>query len=401
MNNKTIGIIAEYNPFHNGHKYQLAYAKKILQAKFCVVAMSGNFVQRGAPAIVDKYVRAQTAILEGADLVLEIPACFATGSLDDFSLGAVSALDALGVITHLVFGTETGDLCALSRISEAMLSKKDSFQILRQAMKSGLTYDMAQLTSLCDIEDQALLTSCMKAVNKPNCILGILYLNALRRLNSDIVPVTHPRIGQAYLDDSRANMLRSGRYASATAIRRCLLLDDTVMKENLSEYIPINSYNLLMETLKKQSPMSEKHCWKALCKVLSEMTEDLASYYLVSPTIAEGIEENWKRCNSWDELVACVASADTSPLRVNRCLIHLLLGIKQSQMYDFLQYEICCYTNVLAVSKRGHSLLERIRKVSRIPVLPTEGEDILSPRFQSQYIIDRTADALYTQLIAE
>ena len=398
MEKKIIGIIAEYNPFHNGHKYQITYAKKDLGAEYCVVAMSGNFVQRGVPAIIDKYSRAQMAIAEGADLVFEIPACFATGSLDDFALGAVSLVNSLGVVSHLLFGSETGKIEIISCISKAMTSDFKSYSIIRSAMKSGLSVANAMKTPLSHLQDKKLFQECTEAVSKPNNILGVLYMNALSYLNSNIVPVTHARIGQAYLDDCYHNMLSGNGFASATAIRKCIYSNKQNISIELSKYIPNKSFQSLVERLQERKPISEDDCWSLLCQKLQTNSSSLTDFRLVSPMIANAIAEGLNQSHSWEELVKYVSAIGVSPSKVNRCLTHILLGITERVVKEFLEDEICYYAKVLGVSTQGCILLERIRSTSTIPILCIKEPSGLSAIAKSQLNIDLIADRIYASL---
>lgn len=398
MNEKIVGIIAEYNPLHNGHKYQITYAKEQMHAEYCVVVMSGNFVQRGIPAIIDKQCRAQMAIAEGADLVFELPACFATGALDDFALGAISLLDSLGVISHLVFGSEAGNIHTISRISEAMLADETSFQIIRAAMKNGLSAEDAQKTKLSAIQDKVLFSACLDAINQPNNILGILYLNAITQLHSNIQPTTHTRLGQDYLDDSHGNMDLGNQFASATAIRKQIHSGGASAIQKISQYIPLESYQLLAKYFQENQPITENDCWNLLCKKLSDASIPLTDIRLVSPPIADRITRHWRQCKSWSQLVEQVSLTDISLARVNRCLIHILLDITNALVATFFDSEICCYAKLLATSESGDLLLNRIRDSAKIPIIPTDNSCELSLRASTQLNVDNTADRLYDSL---
>ena len=145
----VVGVIAEYNPFHNGHKYQLEQLKKLTHADYCIVVMSGDFVQRGAPALIDKYSRAKMALQNGADLVLELPVYYATGSAEYFAAGAVALLDRLGVVNQLCFGSECGSISVLSSIAGVLAEESESFSdVLRHNLRDGLSYPVARNNAL-------------------------------------------------------------------------------------------------------------------------------------------------------------------------------------------------------------------------------------------------------------
>lgn len=202
---KVNGIIAEYNPFHNGHLYQLAESRRLTGADYTIVVMSGDFVQRGAPAMLDKHVRARMALLGGADLVLELPVLHAVSSAEQFAAGAVALLDRLGVVTHLCFGSECGDPDVLGRIAGYLLEEPDSYRShLQSLLRQGHTYPAARALSLHAVRtgdyDAALSEDWARILSSPNNILGIDYIKALKKRHSPITPVTVRRIGAGYHD---------------------------------------------------------------------------------------------------------------------------------------------------------------------------------------------------------
>lgn len=397
MERKIVGIIAEYNPLHNGHKYQLSYAKDFLHADYCVVAMSGNFVQRGTPAIIDKNSRARMAIAEGADLVFEIPSCFATGSLDDFSLGAVSLLDSLGIISHLLFGSEMGSIEKISCISKAMMTNESTYCFFRRAMKTGISDEDLQRIELSAMWNSSFRLDCAEAITQPNNILGILYLNSLSRIQSPMIPVTNPRIGQGYLDDREANMHIDNYMASATAIRKRIMEGGDSAISSIRKYIPTKCYSILEETLQEQRPLSENDFWKPLCDALALVSGSLDEYRLITPAIAQKISEGWKKCNSWNSLVSYVANDMYSSARISRCLIHILLGIKEKTVEKLLEEKKHHYVNVLAFSEKGENLLTEVCNRGKISVLHNNDITGLSPEAMMLLQIDHVADQIYAK----
>ena len=210
---KTVGIIAEYNPFHNGHAYHIRKAKELTHADYCVVVMSGDFVQRGAPAIMDKYLRAESALLNGADLVLELPVCYSISSAEHFARSSVALLDKLGVVDTLCFGSECGDIRVLTEFAQALTDESPVFKkTLDREIRIGHTYPQARNTAL-EISAPH-LTSYINVLTSPNNILGIEYCKALLFWKSTIVPYTVKRAGSSYHDNS----LDTG-FCSALAIR--------------------------------------------------------------------------------------------------------------------------------------------------------------------------------------
>ena len=272
---KVTGIIAEYNPFHQGHAYHLARARELTGADRLLVVMGGNFMQRGEPAIVDKYARAEMALKNGADLVLELPAAAATGSAEYFAEGAVELLDASGVVDALCFGSELGKLAPLEKAAALLLEEPEEYrQLLREELKRGKNFPEAREIALSAFFPERELLSA------PNNILAIEYLKALKRRKSSIEAVTIPRLGNYHGNDSgqvpqgtdSSESVSSGaapalktsslRFASASEIRRQLYaLEELLQKSpgqpgswqslmaDLADELPPSSFALLKDTL--------------------------------------------------------------------------------------------------------------------------------------------------------
>ena len=210
-----VGIVAEYNPFHLGHAYQLQYAKETLGADYCIVVMSGPFTQRGTPALFDKYTRASHALACGADLVLELPVIYATASAEAFALGAVSVLENTGIVDTLLFGCEADDITPLKEIASLLVSEQDDYKKALQAeLANGKAFAEARAIALNHSEYASL-------INTPNNILAVEYLKALKRLNSSIEPIGLKRKGSGYHDETLQSPM-----ASATAIRKAIFAKD-------------------------------------------------------------------------------------------------------------------------------------------------------------------------------
>ena len=203
---RVLGLVVEYNPFHNGHRYHLLQAKNHCEPDLTVAIMSGQFTQRGEPAIMDKWARAEAALSQGIDLVLELPTAWAVRSAGDFAMGAVQHLQACGV-THISFGSEANDIEGMVRQAKSQNRESPEYRaVLRRSLSHGATFARAKA--------EALMHSTGDAVSSPNDILGVAYLAALDRLNSPIVPVGIKRIGSGYHDTDY-----TAEVASATAIR--------------------------------------------------------------------------------------------------------------------------------------------------------------------------------------
>lgn len=232
---RVCGIIAEYNPFHNGHKHHIQVARKVSGAQDVVVVMSGNFVQRGEPAIVDKFVRTRMALLGGADMVLELPVGFSTASAEGFSFGAVYILGKTGIVTDLCFGAETPNLQGLQAIAQCLANESEGFKTtLKANLAKGVNFPKARAQALKEI-----LPESENIINTPNNILAIEYLKALAKLGLNIKPYPVARKNANHHDTTLA-----GRFASATTLRKEILMGNL---HNLKDFMPPMSMDLLTQ----------------------------------------------------------------------------------------------------------------------------------------------------------
>ena len=238
---KVAGIIVEYNPFHKGHEYHIAETRRITGADFVVAVMSGNFTQRGIPACLDKFMRAECALACGADVVLELPFCYATGSAEYFAVGAVTILDKLGCVDSLCFGTETDVPISLYTETAAFLCKEPAGykKTLQEGLRAGLTFPQARLAAARPYLSEEALT----LLESPNALLGLEYCKALCRRKSRITPYTVGRVGAGYHEES----VTSEGFSSATALRTLLAPDDTAFPEAFLSELPTAAAALLSE----------------------------------------------------------------------------------------------------------------------------------------------------------
>ena len=209
------GIITEYNPFHKGHQYHLSSALKETNADGIVCVMSGNFMQRGIPSIIDKWKRAEMAVKNVVDLVLELPLVYSLSSAESFAFGSVSLLNSLGIVNNLYFGSEEGDVSLLSEIAETLVNEPDDYKnLLKKNLDSGLPFNASRSNALREYLNSENVTH---ALTSSNNILGIEYIKALKTLDSSIIPMTLKREGSTYNQDD----LRE-TFSSATSIRKHL-----------------------------------------------------------------------------------------------------------------------------------------------------------------------------------
>ena len=249
---KVVGLIAEYNPFHNGHLHHITKAKELTGADYAVVIMSGDYVQRGVPAIMPKRLRAEMALKSGASAVFELPVCYATGSAELFAEGAVSFFDHLGVVDSICFGSECNDLDGLQTIADVLLEEPEEYRIeLRKHLKNGVSYPHARqaaLSAYMSMENYSIL------LNDPNNILGVEYLKALKKLNSSMKPYTIKRHGAHYHDETLHPV-----NSSASAIRSLLAYSGSMVHTESPETFENSTFHHLLGALEDQVQIGRAH----------------------------------------------------------------------------------------------------------------------------------------------
>ena len=339
---KTLGIIAEYNPLHNGHLYQMEKCREMAQADNIVVIMSGNFTQRGEAAVLDKWIRSRLAVENGADLVLELPFAYAVNSAEYFARGGVRILDALGCVTHLGFGAESDSLEQLQKIAKETADESPEFQaLLQQYLAEGVTYARAREKATTELlgEDTA------EHVQTPNNILAIEYLKQLHLCGSGIEPVMVTRKGAGYHAETP-----EGGFASATAIRR------TLAPEERKAFVPENVDKALAA-----APSQENYFQLIQSRILSSTPEQLAEVFSMSEGLENRMLDQIRRSRTLDEFVDNVKSKRYPETRIRRILCQMLVGLKD--------FDDEFYVRLLAASSRGTALLKQIKKNSAVQVI--------------------------------
>lgn len=351
---KIVGLIAEYNPFHNGHQYHIEKAKEITGADAVIVVMSGNFVQRGAPAIMPKHLRAEMAIKAGASLVLELPVCYATGTAEQFAYGAVSILNSLGCIDAICFGSECGDINILSDLAKILCAEPHEYrESLQMFLRNGLSFPLARQKA---IETICSNSSIAHLLERPNNILGIEYIKALYRLNSKIKPYTIQRVSSQYHD-----MDLQEEFSSATALRQ-------VIGENsirgLVGQIPNDNISLFQNNYQKRYPIFTNDFSLLLkYRLLNETKSSLTEYADVSEELANRIYNQRNEYIDFEQFCELLKTKELTYSRICRALLHILLGIKKSDYTDIQ------YARVLGFRKGDSDVLTVIKNASAIPLL--------------------------------
>ena len=394
---KTIGIIAEFNPFHQGHAHLLEQARLASGADFCIVIMSGDFVQRGAPALVDKYRRTEMALAGGADLVLELPLAAACGSARRFAESAVSLLSALGVVDELWFGSEAGDLAPFTVAADILCDEPQAFKdLLQEYLRQGFAFPKARALALARMAEKegrnALSGQDAAAADflaGPNNILGLEYLLALRRQASAIRPATIRRSGAGY-HDTAADKAGTA-FLSAEAIRHMLLAGKPLPEGA----VPAASRTILEAAAAKGAFLeTDDFSDMLLYQLHRESADSLTAYADVDQELADRILNLRSQFVSFTQFAGLLKTKNRTRSQIDRALLHILLNIRTE---DMLAAQDPDYVRVLGFSSRAAggepSLLHEIRKRSQI-VLVTKASDLSA----FSYGTDLSASLLYEQL---
>lgn len=354
---KIVGLITEYNPFHNGHKYHIKKAKEITGADYCIAVMSGDFVQRGAPAFMPKHIRAEMALRNGCDMVLELPVYFATGSAEFFASGAISILDKLQCVDAICFGSECGDYSLLNKIAEVLIEEPAEFKtLLQKYLKDGYNFPVARKESLKKyFKDDSL----DKILDEPNNILGIEYMKAMRLNNSSMKGYTIRRKGSSY-----HNHELSECYSSASAIRNFILNENFTDFQGINGHIPNDTLDLLFQSYHSRFPVvNDDFSLLLRYKLLSENQESLCRYADISPDLANRIIKHRNTFTSYTQFCDVLKTKDITYSRISRCLIHVLLNIPKTDIKHV------SYAHVLGFKKESSELFTLIKKSSKIPLI--------------------------------
>lgn len=359
---KTVGLITEYNPFHKGHLYHLNKAKEITGADRAIVVMSGDFVQRGMPAIVDKFTRAHMALAEGADLVLELPCIYATASAEFFALGAVSLLTKLGCVDYLCFGSECGDISILSHIADFLAEEPVEFQTaLKFHLQSGKSYPSARLAALSETMKDA-DSSITGILESPNNILALEYLKALKKLDSPLTPVALKRAGAGY----HAEEL-STAFSSATALRK-LILDD-VKPDILQQHLPSKACDILTSVLSSTAPVTANDFSPFLSYALMMNKHHLTDYLDVDSDLADRMVKKMPEYQNFADYADLLKTKSYTHTRITRSLCHIMLDIQKEHMHTYLSQGICFYAKALGFQRDAAPLLKSLKSNSSIPFI--------------------------------
>lgn len=368
---KICAIICEYNPFHNGHLYQLREAKSLSGADALLCIMSGNFVQRGEAAIMDKFTRAKHAILAGADVVIELPTIFATSNAELFAKGAVKILSAIPSITTLCFGAETANKAAFYETAKLLNNEPQEISSkIKTLTATGMSYAKARTEAWKDALPEALLSS-------PNNILGGEYTRAILSFNSNIDILPIPRVGGGYNEEALYE-----NYSSASAIRLAI-----AKKENVRNNIPDFVAKDLPDTLENNLEALEKYA------LLSATTKKIASVC----DCTEGLENALKKAaENAEPLVECLTSARYTSSRIRRIALQNLLNIDET----LIQSGLCnpLYLRLLAVKNSAKEVLSALSE-SSYPIIARPRDSLnLKATAKEVFSVDTFAEKVHALL---
>lgn len=397
---KAVGLVTEYNPFHNGHLYHLNKAMELTGADISVAVMSGDFVQRGEPAVLDKYTRASMALNSGVNLVIELPVNYAVSSAESFAAGALKVLNYIKA-DSIAFGSESGDIERLSKLAHILCDNEDTlYKEISKYTANGISYAAARqkvVEKLTDKDTAAMLTS-------SNNILAVEYLKAIIKNNYAIKPYTVQRQGDAYNDTN----IRSD-YASATALRGNLKAD------NISKYIPVKAGLILSSNANYIYPDDitevlftrlldilfasnyDKNVFIENVMQYPDVSKEIAGRLyksamdMITRTVPQGAESKDNGVFSFGSLCEHIKTKEVPLSRIKRALVRITLGLDKKHMEKYANEP---YIRVLGFDKKGQEYLSYIRKNVEVPLITKTAD------YKEMLLDDIHAANIYNMIVA-
>ena len=366
---KILGLIVEYNPFHNGHLYHLKKSLEITNSTHSIAVMSGNFLQRGEPALFDKYKRAEMAVSNGVDLVVELPALYACQSAEIFAHGAITLLNSLNCIDSICFGSEHGDIDLLVEISKILINEPDKFKtLLKRNLDEGILFALARSKALSEymlnhtnlnIDENKL----NDVLSTPNNILGIEYIKSLLKHKSTIRPYSITRIQADYNSETIESNI-----CSATAIRKALKEYNTL--DSISNVVPIKTFELIFKSIDNNfNPMFDEYYFDTIRELVIRDLNILNSYFDVNEGIENKIYKSVFSCKNIFELQQSIKSKRYTLTKVKRILNNILLGITKDDMNTVKNIMKLPYVRILAFNDKGREIIKQIKLNSEIKII--------------------------------
>ena len=394
---KVVGIVAEYNPFHNGHQYQIDKIRKEFQADYIIIAMSGNYLQRGVPALCDKFTRTQMALMCGADLILEIPTIWATASAEYYAQAGVSLLASTGVVTHLAFGAETDDIDSLLQVSSVLKNEPDVYRaVLSNSIRTGNSFPIARKNALITSLPFFSTEKLDELLDNPNNILALEYLKALP---DSIEPILIKREGAGYHDTDIETAL-----PSASAIRECIFNSDTGdTLDTLAKAMPKEAFQVIEKCISNNNLLTLNDFSESLgyC-LLSQTDHGFASYADCTQDLSNKIKNHLNKYVHFEDFINLLKTKDMTYTRINRCLLHIMLHITQMDYSIGRAIGYAPYLRILGFKNASSGLLSTIKKNSNVPIISkvADAHNLLDYETNKFFEKDMFASNLYYQHVA-
>ncbi len=354
---QAVGLVVEYNPFHNGHLHHVTEAKRASQADIAIAVMSGQFLQRGEPAMVDKWTRTKMALANGVDIVIELPYVYSTAFSNEFARGAITLLDLIGC-SSFAFGSEQGTIEPFLNTFDVITSHREQYdRIIQQAIKTGSSYPQALFYAYEQLKQQ--YPNDYIDLSQPNNILGYHYIEAAKQLHSSIRAFTIPRIEAGYHED----IDNTKAIASATGIRKALREHQAV-----SQFLPAYSADLLKEWQQNHGHfMHWEYLWPLLkYSILRHTPAQLTQYADVQEGLEYALIKHAKTSDSYTSFMTNLKSKRYTWTRLQRMLTHIYTGITKEQLHAF---DRPSYIRLLGMTSKGQEYLSTIKKDVSVPLI--------------------------------
>lgn len=406
---KTVGIIAEFNPFHNGHAYLINQAKRETGADHAVIIMSGNFVQRGAPAFMDKFSRTSIALSNGADLIIELPTSYSIASAAYFATGAVKMLDKLNIIDYLCFGCETDNTELLSLIADIIIKEDDCYaSTLQSYLKNGFSFVKSRENAIIKSLSLSGVTisaeEISRILNSPNSILAIEYIKALKQADSPIVPYPIRRTDSGYHSTS----IESG-FASASAIRNLYskksVLTFNNLRETMSMIVPLNCISLLEESFQVSYPVTRNDFSNLIGNSLINDKYEQGSLDQLFDSTPDLINRIRNLASTFIDVETFINDCNSPSFtsgRIARILFYSLINYTKNDFFTFKRDDYVYYYRILGFRKSHAELLTAIKNSSDYPLISKlpKAEELLNPNGMRMLSLNKMADELYRMVVS-
>lgn len=357
---KVAAIVSEYNPFHKGHQYQIEETKKQYNTDFVIAIMSGHYVQRGEPALFDKWTRTKLALEGGVDLVIELPTPMATASAELFAMGSIDLINKLNVVDLLSFGSESGNLTEIDQLADFLVNESISYKMyLKDALKEGNSYAKARTMAL-----RATYTGDASFLKGSNNILALEYLKSLKRSSSKVTPITIKRVGASYLSESIHHKL-----PSASAIRKTLKTTNNL--HEIKDALPENVYTTLEKImLQIISPIYPDDLFPYYGQLFNSLPENILNHIFDLPSeLIHRIQNTINSTTNYNDFIDAITAKNYTKTTVQRSLLHTYLHITKDSISTLQEAGLNQYARVLGFKKTASPLLHAIKKNSDLPLI--------------------------------